>query len=244
VSNSFAEKVTNYTLDIDLSKKGSTTNSITTLCTDIFVIVIRMRESEDLGEPAALRKLILHYIRQFEKNCKSMRIPYKMISDAIYALVALLDETVMSVPGASRNYWVTSPLQLKLFGDDIAGEEFYRRLEKLSKDPQRKRDVIEIYYLCLSLGFEGKYKLGNTDQRDMIIDKTARMLLKVNRRKLSGLSPHGKRVISQAYRKGHGIIIPYWITAIAAVFFLITWWFGLHVLANESLHEVLSIINN
>ena len=131
---SFTDTISGQTLDIDLSKMGKAdkkTETLTKLCTDIFLIVIRMRESEDLGKPASLRKLIIHYLDLFKKNCRSMNTPSSVTTDAIYALVAMLDETVMSVPGECRNFWVTNPVQLQLFGDNLAGEEFYRKLEKL-----------------------------------------------------------------------------------------------------------------
>ncbi len=129
---SFTDTIVGHTLELDLTKATSKKKeSLTTLCTDIFLIVIRMRESEGLGDPAALRKLISHYLELFKKNCRAIGIKTSMINDAVYALVALMDETVMSVPGDCRNFWVTNPIQLEMYGDNLAGEEFYRKLNNL-----------------------------------------------------------------------------------------------------------------
>ena len=74
-------------------------------------------EAEDLGDPAALRKLINYYLELFQKNCATMKLTQASIDDAKYALVALMDETVLSVPGACRDYWISRPLQLDYFGE-------------------------------------------------------------------------------------------------------------------------------
>jgi type VI secretion system protein ImpK len=243
MSASFADTLAGHTMDLDLTKSIKKKADLTTLCTDIFLIVIRMREAEDLGSPEALRKLILHYLDLFKKNCRAMSFDPSLVNDAVYALVALLDETVMSTPGECRNFWVTNPVQLELFGDNLAGEGFFKRLEKLMADPERMKDVLEIYYLCLSLGFEGKYKLGNASERNVAIDNLARLLLKAGRHSITGLSPHGRRVLTKdLFKQGGGKIIPLWAVCTSAVILFIIWWGIMYYLAGESLERALSVI--
>jgi len=165
VGASFVDTIASQTMNLDVTKTIGGAKDLQGLCTDLFLIVIRMREAEDLGDPAALRKLIGYFLNLFEKNCKAIGISNDSIQEAKYALVALMDETVLSVPGVCRDYWFSRPLQLDLFGDNIAGEEFYNKLQKLSLEPEKKKDVLEIYYLCLSLGFEGKYRIYNAEER-------------------------------------------------------------------------------
>ncbi len=244
MGRSFAETIVGQTLELDLTKtRTRKVDDITTLCTDIFLIIIRMRESEDLGEPAALRKLIIHYLGLFKNNCKAINISSSMINDAIYALVALLDETVMSVPGKCRDYWVTNPIQLELFGDNLAGQKFFDKLSKLMKDPARMKDVLEIFYLCLSLGFEGKYKLSNATERDKIIDALARILLKTGKRAVSGLSPHGRRRVSRSLAKrSQKRLIPIWVVGTIVGILVIGLWGAMYYLSEQSVLRVLSLI--
>ena len=244
MGRSFAETIVGQTLELDLTKtRTRKVDDITTLCTDIFLIIIRMRESEDLGEPAALRKLIIHYLGLFKNNCKAINISSSMINDAIYALVALLDETVMSVPGKCRDYWVTNPIQLELFGDNLAGQKFFDKLSKLMKDPARMKDVLEIFYLCLSLGFEGKYKLSNATERDKIIDALARILLKTGKRAVSGLSPHGRRRVSRSLAKrSQQRLIPIWVVGTIVGILVIGLWGAMYYLSEQSVLRVLSLI--
>ena len=240
---SFADTIAGQTMDLDLAKTVHKKADLTALCTDIFLIVIRMREAEDLGKPEALRKLILHYIQLFKKNCSTMHFDSSMVDDAAYALVALLDETVMSTPGDCRNFWVINPLQLELFGDNLAGEGFFRRLDKLMTETEKTNDILEIYYLCLSLGFEGKYKLGNSSERDGVIDNLARLILKAGRHSVSSLSPHGLRTGSKnLIRQGTKKTMPLWAVCTTAAVLLLLWWGAMYFLSSQSVQSVLSVI--
>jgi type VI secretion system protein ImpK len=75
-----------------------------------------------------------------------------------YALCAFIDEIVMSSNWSIRQDWAGRPLQMDYFNDFTAGEEFYRKMEALrgSSDPTRK-EALEVYGLCLGLGFRGKF---------------------------------------------------------------------------------------
>ncbi len=215
---SFVQTMATQTMNLDLSKvMGGTRDGLDTLCTDLFLIVIRMREAENLGDPASLRKLINYYLNLFEKNCRALNIDQTQVQYAKYALIALLDETVLSVPGPCRDLWISNPLQLQFFGDNLAGQEFFKKLDKLLVQPERMKDVLEVYYLCMCLGFEGKYKISNHEERESIIDNLGRVLRKVGNRRSTGLSPHAFRMSRRKPRKvsNGAFLLPLWIVGAA-----------------------------
>jgi type VI secretion system protein ImpK len=237
---SFSETIAGQTMNLDLSKViAAEKRKLDGLCTDLFLIVIRMRESEDLGAPAALAKLIRFYINLFDKNCTVIGMPQEDIAVAKYAIVALLDETVLSIAGPCRDHWISSPLQLELFGDNIAGEEFYRKLDKLLVEPEKMREVLEVYYLCLSLGFEGKYKIGNKQERDRIIDNVGRTLQRTLKARSPGLSPHGRRILAALSTRRGGRLIPLWMVAAVAVGAVAVLWAALYFISQSYLQQAL-----
>jgi type VI secretion system protein ImpK len=157
--------------------------------------------------------------------------------------VALLDETVLSVPGRCRDFWVTSPLQLEFFGDNIAGEEFFRKLDTLLIEPEKLKEVLGIYYLCLSLGFEGKYRISNFEERGRIIDNLGRQLSKVRSQKSTSLSPHGQRGILPV--RGNGLkraMVPLWVVGVVAAVILGIVWGALTLLTSNTLQAVMQNI--
>ncbi len=240
---SFAETFAGQTMNLDLSKViAAEQRKLASLCTDIFLIVIRMREAEALGEPTALVKLIKYYLNLFEKNCGVIGMPESDIANAKYALVALLDETVLSIPGPCRDYWISSPLQLQYFGDNLAGQEFYRRLDKMLLEAEKTREVLELYYLCLSLGFEGKYRISNAEEREQIIDNVGRTLRRTSRQKAPVLSPHGRRTrVSLAPQRGERVV-PLWVVGAVAAGFVAAAWGLFAFMASSKATDVLSRI--
>lgn len=217
MGGSFVDTIAGQTMNLDLTRTIGGVKDLQGLCTDLFLIVIRMREAEDLGDPASLRKLIGYFLGLFEKNCKALRIPDDSINDTRYALVALIDETVLSTASACRDYWFSRPLQLDLFGDNIAGEEFYNKLQKMLISIETKKDVLEIYYICLSLGFEGRYKLFNAEERLSIMDDLGRKIRRTRVRAFPGLSPHGSRTDKPGKFKRGAFHFPVWLTALMSL---------------------------
>ncbi len=74
-----------------------------------------------------------------------------------YALTALADEVAMAQQGPLREHWSKHPLQLQLFGDNVAGERFFEELEAARK--ANRVGVLRVYYLCLLFGFRGRYAM-------------------------------------------------------------------------------------
>jgi len=83
----------------------------------------------------------------------------------------LLDETVQGSEWENKEPWVSHPLQLERFGRYDAGEEFFVRLEALRSRRDEKAAVLEVYYLCLALGFRGRYQVQDqATVRDLLQD--------------------------------------------------------------------------
>jgi type VI secretion system protein ImpK len=100
----------------------------------------------------------------------------------------------------------------------FAGTKFFDRLERLLKQPEQQADVIEVYYLCLILGFKGKYHIYLEDQLPGVIENVAEHLRRVGRLRPAALSPHWKAT-DQPEPPPAAPGLPRWITIglIAAV---------------------------
>jgi type VI secretion system protein ImpK len=81
---------------------------------------------------------------------------------AIFAVVAFLDESILNLRLPVFADWPRQPMQEERYGHHIAGEIFFENLKKIlgRTDSQELADLLEVYYLCLLLGFAGKYSMG------------------------------------------------------------------------------------
>ena len=140
-----------------------------------------------------VRPVVDDLLRQLENGGVQLRCPPQMIYDVKFALVAFIDETVLSPKNnfPLRSEWERNPLQLVYFEQHLAGMKFFERLEAMMQDMQSYADVVEVYYLCLILGFKGKFNINLLEQqlREMIA-RVADRLRSVGRLSPNHLSSH------------------------------------------------------
>ena len=148
-----------------------------------------------------------------------MVIPPEDIQQSRYALAAFLDEMILSSPWDHREEWSARTLQYEFFKEQVAGEEFFNRLEAFRRALPLNSDLLEVYYLCMILGFEGKFKIhGKEKLKDLI--ETVGQELRAKRGEVPVLSPHGRRPeeFMEMVKQG----LPSWVVLVsgfAAVFF-------------------------
>jgi type VI secretion system protein ImpK len=92
---------------------------------------------------------------------------------ARFAVCAWIDEAVMNSQWSERITWQREPLQLKFYQTTNAGELFFERLNFLAP---HQNDVREVYYLCLAMGFMGRFC---KDEDRFLLDQLKTSNLKV-----------------------------------------------------------------
>jgi type VI secretion system protein ImpK len=187
------------------SKMGdSQSQTLVEMCDELFSLILYVRQTGDIDQPDALYKRITGLFTTIDEKGRVLKIPEVDINDVKYALVAVIDE---SMGWASR-------LELELYGLNIAGEEFFNRLEKI-KTAKGRNEVLEVYYHCLALGFEGKF-FRSPERLQEYINELQEIL---NLKKAGRLSPQGERPQETIRRRRGGMPawLPWVITASSAV---------------------------
>jgi type VI secretion system protein ImpK len=134
------------------------------LCGEWLTLIAMLRQASELPDAAALRARALELRARLDQDARARGVEEDDIREAVFALVAFLDETVLATPGPAREVWITRPLQLELFGEALAGEKFFTRLDELRRERERRIEALEVYYACLAFGFGGKYRLGGSEK--------------------------------------------------------------------------------
>jgi type VI secretion system protein ImpK len=101
-------------------------------------------------------------LRVAEQDARSRGCSPEDVKQVIFGVVAFLDESALGSGNPVFANWPRLPLQAELFGHQLAGEIFYQELQKTlnRNDSQETADLLEVYYLCLLLGFKGRYAAG------------------------------------------------------------------------------------
>jgi type VI secretion system protein ImpK len=95
------------------------------------------------------------------------------IREAEFAVVAFLDEAILSSKEPKAEDWRKKTLNVELFGQAIAGNVFFDKLNDVEhrRDSLHLADLLEVYLLCLLLGFEGRYAPPLKSEAHRIIDR-------------------------------------------------------------------------
>ena len=130
---------------------------------EVFTAVVRVRYNRQAVQDAeTFRAQMRQALRVAEQDARSHGCSPEDVNQVIFGVVAFLDESVLSSGNPVFANWPRLPLQAELFGHQLAGEMFFQELQKaLSRpDSQEVADLLEVYYLCLLLGFKGRYAAG------------------------------------------------------------------------------------
>ena len=158
---------------------------------EVFTAVVRLRYNRQAVLDAdTFRAQMRQALRVAEQEARSRGSSAEDVKQVIFAVVAFLDESVLTSRNPVFVNWPRLPLQAELFGHQLAGEIFFQELQKSlnRSDSQETADLLEVYYLCLLLGFKGRYAAGG-DLRS-VMAATQEKIRRI-RGPIGALSPRG-----------------------------------------------------
>jgi type VI secretion system protein ImpK len=153
--------------------------------------VVRLRANrQQVTDSDSFRLHMREALKRASADAQAKGYPMDDIKLAAFATVALLDESILNSRNPLFAEWPRRPLQEELFGIHIAGETFFQNVQQLlsRNDSAQTADVLEVYHLCLLLGYRGRYSTGGGGEVQAIANAIAAKIRRV-RGVYRGLSP-------------------------------------------------------
>lgn len=164
-------------------------NDLIAFAGPVFDLILRLKAGI-VAPSNDLRPKIASMLDDFERRAERYRFSSKIIQVAKFALASFVDETVLSNNFNLKEEWEKYPLQLEYFGEQLAGDKFFEKLAAMIKQVDVTADAVEIYYVCMLLGFKGRYAVYEKDKLLTIMQQTANALVKAGKIRPVELSPH------------------------------------------------------
>ncbi len=157
-------------------------NALLSCANPLLALVPQLRSTASLPDPAALKESLGNGVRGFEQAAARADVPRESIIAARYILCTFLDETAASTPWGSGGVWSTDTLLVRFHNETWGGEKVFLLLSKLAEDPRRNRDLLELIYVCLALGFVGRYRVldNGRAQLEQLRERLYQMLREVS----------------------------------------------------------------
>jgi type VI secretion system protein ImpK len=200
---------------------GSGLNPLLAAANRLLNVLPQLRSSVQHPNPTALRDSLAQGIRQFEAQARTAGVPTEKIVAARYALCTLIDETATSTPLGASGAWAHQGLLALFHGEVGGGEKFFQLLARLAENPQANIDLLELLYVCLEFGFEGRYRVTEGGQRQLeAIRQRLLMIIRKQRGEYErDLSPNW-RGVSAANQRRLGWM-PLWAVAAVSALLLV-----------------------
>ncbi len=133
---------------------------------EVLTAITRFRSNRQVATDAGVfRNQIKAAIRAAEAAAMASAYPVEDARLATFAVVAFLDESILNSGNPVFADWPRMPLQEELFGGHTAGEIFFHCIDRLLArgDSPQVADVLEVFALCLELGYRGRYSLSGQE---------------------------------------------------------------------------------
>jgi len=179
-------------------------------------LVTKLRNLPQHNAISELQQQLVGEINSFENRVLQKGATRNQVDITKHFLCSLIDETVLNTPWGNSSGWANNSLSNLFFKEVRGGERFFQILDRLKQQPAQHLNLLEFAYLCLSLGFEGKYR--DSDNGAHALEKERQELyLLVQRLKgdpPSELSIHwqGMRDLSNPLSR----YVPLWVLVVVA----------------------------
>ena len=146
-----------HMLDVSSFKTGL--NPVVAAAWGLLSEVVGLRACSGREHLGTLNDRLSLAVTQFQARALQGGVESSQVMSARYVLCSVVDEAVVTTAWGAQSDWSKMSLLSRFHNETFGGEKVFQLLERLSRDPVKYLAMLELLYLCLSLGFEGKYRV-------------------------------------------------------------------------------------
>lgn len=213
---------------------GADSGSLLTLSAGILSLAARLRTTVSYAGVDELKQKLAKEVREFENRGLNAGFQQETIRMASYGLCTFLDEIIQNTPWGSQSNWGHQSLLILFHKEAWGGERFFQILEHLVKQPAQNLPLIELCYVLLSFGFEGKYRVMTNGSNEL--EKQRLELYQLTQR-VRGDFPAELSPRWQGQKSGNSSLItqvPLWVFASVAGGLLLLCYLGFAFFINSA----------
>ena len=212
---------------------GRGLNALVQAASPLLLLAVQLRHSSAGGDPDALRAQVQAQVRRLEGRLAELGVGTQAATAARYVICAMVDEAVLNSPWGEHSGWSSRTLLVSFHGESYGGAKFFQLLERLLQDVPRHIELLELMYVCLALGFSGRYQIeaGGRARLADIQDDLYRRIRAHRGQPGEALSPHWKGIEGHRGRLLHRLVP--WVAAGATACVVLVAFVWFHSRLNE-----------
>lgn len=221
---------------------GPNINPLVAAAAPLLACAAAMRTSVQQADPTALKESLATGLRAFESQARAQALPHEQVIAARYILCTALDEAAASTAWGGSGAWSTHSLLVQFHNETWGGEKVFQLMARLSTDVAVNRNLLELLYLVLAFGFEGRWRVidGGRAQLEGVRERLLRLLRRGQPQADTALSPHWKTAVQPAAALRGGLSL--WWLAGGAVLLLAGLMAGLRISLDRRAEPVVAAL--
>lgn len=136
-------------------------NPLVNTAATLMAVFTKTRQSLQHADIGGLHKRLANEIKIFDAQLRDLGYKNEVVLSARYITCVMLDEAVLNTPWGSNSPWAQRTLLSVFHNETSGGEKYFQILDRMRQSPSENIDILELFYISLSLGFEGKYRIAN-----------------------------------------------------------------------------------
>ena len=134
-------------------------NPLVNAASILIAVYEKTRNTMSHSDVAGLHQRLTNEIKSFDSRAKEQGVRSEVVLAARYILCAFLDEAILNTPWGAESAWPQKTLLSTFHNETAGGEKFFQILDRMRASPADNLYILELFYICLSLGFQGKYRV-------------------------------------------------------------------------------------
>jgi type VI secretion system protein ImpK len=174
----------------------------------------QLRATTSHNDRPGLQRQLLGLIHEFEESARASGVSRPQVTAARYLLCTFIDEVIASTPWGAHAPAGTRGLLQEFHEDDSGADKVFELLERLSADALANGPLLELFYVCIALGLQGRYAR-RPNGRAELDEWSARLLDKLR----PADQARGARTLSQHWagapsRPPTFTMVPLWLAVV------------------------------
>jgi type VI secretion system protein ImpK len=157
-ADSDATLVARQGASVELQRRVAGINPLLGAANVLLALIPQLRATTSHPDPAKLQRQLLARVTDFEITAQGSGVPQQKVVAVRYVLCTFIDEVVAATPWGGSGAWAENSLLQEFHAERDGGEKAFKLLERLGEDVAANIDVLELFYVCIALGFEGRYR--------------------------------------------------------------------------------------
>jgi len=188
-------------------------NPLVAAASSLLSLVSKLRNTMTHPDIKGLRVRIEQELQRYESKAAAAGVDRETIHAARYCLCTVIDEVVLNTPWGNESSWSNNSLLVHFHQEAWGGEKVFAILERIMKEPGQHLAMLELFYICLSMGFQGRYRVieGGEQTLEKIQDSLYNTIRSLRGECERDLSPHG--LDKQRATVGLRDYLPLWVVA-------------------------------